>query len=193
MGVRVRTTKRIAPGVSVVSYQSPGQFLTGLAIFACIVFFILHKLFGEAATLVVSGFVALMWLRSIFAGGIGAKLLWSIVLFITVYTACVSYGCFGNASYCTETQAQIEADYKKAAIEQAQKDMEWCAQQTDWQNDSTCRIYTRKEIDDAKARIAARAAADAAEEDSRLRQEEQERLNEAIRNRDLARSVGDRK
>ena len=189
MGVRVRTTKRIAPGVSVVSYQSPGRFLTGLAIFACIVFFVLHKLFGEAATWVVSGFVALMWLRAVFAGGIGAKVLWSIGLFITGYTVWTSQGCFGNASYCTQMQAQIEADRKTAAIEQAQKDMEWCAQQTDWQNDSTCSIYTRKEIDDAKARIAARAAADAADEDLRLRQEEQERLNEAIKNRDLARSV----
>jgi energy-coupling factor transporter transmembrane protein EcfT len=164
-----------------------------LVVFVILVFAVIHGIFGSATTWILSGFVALMWLRAFFSGGLVAKLIWSIVLLFTVFTVWTSYGCIGNAQYCVDLQAQHDADNKKAAIAQAQKDMEWCAEKTDWQSDSTCRIYTRKEIDDAKARTAARAAADAAEERNRLQQEEQQRVTEAIKNRDLARSAGDQK
>jgi hypothetical protein len=192
MTVRIRTTQRVAPGVSVVSYQSPGRYFAGLAIMALIFFAVLHQVFGAAAAWIVSGFVALMWVRSLYSGGLGAKLLWSAVLFFTCYMVWVSHGCVGNTQFCTDLQAQTDANNKKAVIQQAEKDMEMCAANIDWQTDSACRIYTRKEIDAAKARVAAREAADEAEETALLRKAQQEQLESAVKNRDVARSVGNK-
>jgi hypothetical protein len=193
MAVRIRTSKKIAPGVSVVTYQSPGQYFGGLAIFALIVLAAISHFLHGPLGFVLLGVVCLMWVVALVSGGCLAKIIWSFIFLFSAFTWWTSHGCFGNAQYCVQLQAKIEADQKKSAIEQAQRDMERCAEEFDWNNDPTCHIYSVSEINEAKARIAAREAAAAAEERARLDQEEKQRMDEAVKNRDLARSAAGQK
>jgi len=185
----IRTTRRILPGVSFVSHQKPGEYIIGIILTIIIILAILHSIFGSWLIWVISGLVVIMWLGAISSGGFFAKVFWSFALMLNVYFVWLHCGCPGNAAFCAAIEAERVASEKAETVKQAEERMESCAVMSNWRDDPDCRIYTEREIADAKAKNDAREAEESAKRDAEYREAEAVRRAKLLEDRDAARKA----
>ena len=181
----IRTSQRIAPGVSFVSYQKPGEYLFGIFIALVIGYAILGSLFKW----IVIAFVVINWLNAILNRGIVAKALWSMGLLFASAYIWIDRGCPGNADYCAKIAAEDAANERQAAKERAEERMASCAENSNWRSDAECSIYTVQEITNAKAKHDAKSAADGAKRNAEAMSREAVRREQIIMDRDTSRDA----
>jgi hypothetical protein len=177
------------PGVSVVSYQKPGEYIFGIVLTIIIVLAVLDSIFGAWLIWVITGLVVIMWLGAISGGGALSKVFWSFALICNGYFVWVHEGCPGNANYCAAIEAERVASEKAEAIKRTQEQMESCATMPNWRDDPDCRIYGEQEIADAKAQHDAREAQESAKRTAEYKEAEDQRRAKLIQDRDAARKA----
>jgi len=105
------------------------------------------------------------------------------------YSVWFEYGCPGNANFCAAIEADRAASVKATAVERAEESIESCAAMSDWRNDPDCRIYTEREIADARAKHDAREAVESAKRDAEYREAEADRKAKLLKDLDAARKA----
>lgn len=189
----IRTTRRLLPGVSYVSYQKPGEYLVGILIVLFIGFALVAQVFTSRLVWIVLAYVVYMWVQTIVRMKWAKVVVWSVALSFVGYFAWIQSGCVGNGGFCAQLAAERAAEERTDAANRAEEHMESCAGLADWRSDPDCGIYSEQEIAAAKAKIDAREAQEAAEHDAEDRQQEAARRARLLQDRDAARrthSVG---
>jgi hypothetical protein len=169
--------------------KKPGEYIIGILLTVFIIAAVLHSIFGAWLIWVISGFVLMMWLGAIFNGGFFAKVFWSFALMFNAYFVWFESGCPGNAGFCAAIEAERAASEKAEAIKRAEESMESCALMSDWRNDPDCRIYTEREIADARVKHDVREAEESAKRDAEYREAEADRKAKLLKDLNTARKA----